>query len=359
VLAALVGLVLRPVSAWVSARVDRLLYGDRAEPYQLARQLGARLREGVESTHVPDAVCQIVVSALRLPGAALEATTPGRTRRLASVGAADPGMVLEAFDLRYQGQRVGRLLVAPRAGQDRLDELDRAALQPLADLAAPAVSALSLRKELDASQAQLVSAREVERRRLRRDVHDGVGPSLAAIRLRVDTATALLPPGSPSGPLLADVSRDLREIVHEMRRITDDLRPPTLERLGLAGALAELVERLSVPALPVSLILPDRLPGLPPAVELAAYRIAAEALANTIRHSAATRATVCAAAADDVLIVTVTDNGTGIRPGGGGGLGLRSMAQRADDLGGACEVRSGQGGTTLTARLPIQLVVYQ
>ncbi|HKT04987.1 MAG TPA: hypothetical protein VJT31_36190, partial [Rugosimonospora sp.] len=132
-LAALVGLVLRPISAWVSARVDRLLYGDRAEPYQLARQLAARLRDGVASARIPEAVCQIVVSALRLPGAALEATTG----RLAAVGAVDGGAVLEPFELRYQGQRVGRLLVAPREGQQRLDELDRAALQPLADLAAP------------------------------------------------------------------------------------------------------------------------------------------------------------------------------------------------------------------------------
>jgi signal transduction histidine kinase len=285
----------------------------------------------------------------------LEATTAGGVRRLAAVGAPAPGAALEPFELRYHGQPVGRLLVAPRTGQDRLDELDRAALQPLADLAAPAVSALALREELAASRARLVAARELERHRLRRDVHDGVGPSLAAIRLRVETATALLPAGSPSAPLLADVCRDLQEIGAEMRRITDDIPPPALHRLGLADALAELVDRLSNPALPIELGVPDRLPLLAPAVELAAYRIAAEALANTIRHAAATRATVRLAAAEDALILTVADDGCGIRPGTGrSGLGLRSMAERASDLGGTCQVRGGRGGTTLTARLPVR-----
>ena len=353
VLAALVGLVLRPVGSWASVRLDRLLYGDRAQPYQLARQLAARLRDAASPAQVPDAVCQIVVSALRLPAAALEATGPGRVSRLAAVGVAGGDATLEPFELRHNGQRVGRLLVAPRAGQDRLDELDRAALQPLADLAAPAVSALSLRAELEASRAQLSTAREVERRRLRRDVHDGVGPSLAAIRLRVETALALLPPGSPSGSLLADVSRELREVGTEMRRITDDVRPPVLARLGLAGALAELVDRLSSPALPIELVLPDQLPELSPAAELAAYRIGAEALANAIRHAAASRATVRLAAAADAVVLTVTDDGTGIRRGADrAGLGLRSMADRAADAGGVCEVRGGRRGTTVTVRLP-------
>jgi two-component system, NarL family, sensor kinase len=347
VLAALVGLVLRPVGAWVSMRVDRLLYGDRAEPYQLARQLAARLRDGVGPAQVPDVVCQIVVSALRLPAAALEASGG---RRLAGVGTVTSG---EPVELRYHGQLVGRLLAAPRAGQDRLDELDRAALQALADLAAPAVSALSLRKELAASRAQLVAAGEVERRRLRRDVHDGLGPSLAAIRLQVETALAVLPPGSPSGSLLTDAARELREIGAELRRITDDQLPPALERLGLGGALAELIDRLSNPALRIELDLPDRLPALAPVVELAAYRIAAEALANAIRHSGGTRATVRLTDAGDGLVLTVTDDGTGIPAGAGRtGLGLRSMAERAADLGGTCQVRGGRTGTTLTARLP-------
>jgi signal transduction histidine kinase len=351
VLAALVGLVLRPISGWVSVRVDRLLYGDRAEPYQVARRLAGRLRDGVGPAQVPVAVCQIVVSGLRLPGAALEATVSGRARRLAVVG--DVGGALEPIDLRHHGQLVGRLLVPPRAGQAHLDEMDRAALEALADMAAPAVSALCLREELEASRARLVSAQEEERRRLRRDVHDGLGPSLAAVRLRLDTAVALLPPGSASGSLLADASLQLQEIAAEMRRITENLRPPALERFGLAGALADLVERISSPALPAILDPVANLPTLDPDVELAAYRITAEALANAVRHSGATTVTVTVAATSDSVRITVTDNGTGIGSvTTGDGVGLRSMADRAADVAGSCEVCSGPGGTTVTAHLP-------
>jgi signal transduction histidine kinase len=361
VLAALVGLVLRPISQEVLRRVDRMLYGDRAEPYQLTRQLAARIRDGASSAQVPNAVCQVVVSALRLPGAALDATSAGRTRQLAAVGELAPADRLEVVELRYQGRLVGRLLVMPRTGQAGLDDLDRAALQPLADLAAPAVSAILLQEELETSRARLVNVREEERSRLRRDVHDGMGPSLAAIRLQIDAAVALLPPDTVSGSLLTGASNDLRDIVTEMRHITDNLRPPALERLGLACALTDLAERLSTPALPVGTTLPGLLPAVPAAVELAAYRITAEAVANAIRHSAGTRVLVSLSSSDDMLVLTVSDNGTGIngpgisRSGARQGIGMSSMQHRAMDLGGTCEVQSSGAGTTVTARLPVRL----
>jgi two-component system NarL family sensor kinase len=353
ILAALVGLVLRPIGRGLARRVDRLLYGDRAEPYQVARRLAGRLREGVDPAQVPVAVCQIVVSGLRLPGAALDAPVGGQVGRLAAVGELG-GAVLEPFELRYQGETVGCLRVAPRTGQARLDELDRAALRPLADLAAPAVSALRLQKELTASRALLASVREEERHRLRRDVHDGVGPSLAAIRLRVDTAAALLPAGSASVSLLADVSLELGRIDTEMRRIIRQLPALPPDWNGLPANLGELVDRLSSPALPVELEVAARLPALPPAVEVAAYRIAAEALTNAVRHSGASRATVRVVLRDETLMVTITDDGTGIRTDApAAGMGLVSMNQRAAEVGGECRIDSNSDGTVVCARLPV------
>jgi signal transduction histidine kinase len=147
--------------------------------------------------------------------------------------------------------------------------------------------------------------------------------------------------------------------MHEVRRITENLRPPALEQLGLCGALAQLVHRLSGPALPIQVELAERLPALAPATELAAYRIAAEALANTIRHAGATRALVRLTGSDDAITVTVADNGTGVPSGAAGsGVGLTSMAERAADLGGVCEVSSGGAGTTVTARLPARPSVF-
>jgi signal transduction histidine kinase len=353
VLAALVGLVLRPIGRRLAVQVDRLLYGDRAEPYQVARRLAGRLRDGVDPAQVPVAVCQIVVSGLRLPGAALDAPVGGQVGRLAAVGELE-GAVLEPFELRYQGKSVGCLRVAPRTGQTRLDELDRAALRPLADLAAPAVSALRLQEELTASRALLASVREEERHRLRRDVHDGVGPSLAAIRLRVDTAAALLPAGSASTSLLADVSLELSRIDTEMRRIIRQLPALPPDWHGLPATLGELVDRLSSPALPVELEVAARLPALPPAVEVAVYRIAAEALTNTVRHSGAARATVRVVPGDETLLLTIADDGTGIHTGApAAGMGLISMAQRAAEVGGECRIDSDTNGTVVRARLPV------
>jgi two-component system, NarL family, sensor kinase len=350
VLAALVGLVLRPAAHWVQRRIDHLLYGDRAEPYQLARHLADSLRDGADAAQVPLAVCQIAVSALRLPAAELVAVTGSNPRRLALVGDADVG---EEFDLRYQGRLVGYLRVAPRTGESALDELDAAALGPLVDLAAPAVSAILLAEELESSRARVASAREDERSRLRRDVHDGIGPSLAAIRLQVDTAAVLLPPGSPSGSLLARISAELGQAVAEIGRVTENLRPPVLDERGLAGALTELVDRLGSPGLPIALDLPTALPPLPPAVELAAYRITAEALANAIRHAAATRIRVDLAVRDGALVLRIRDDGLGLRAGRVPGVGLASMAQRAADLGGTCDVDGSGRGTTVTAHLPL------
>jgi two-component system, NarL family, sensor kinase len=354
-LAALIGLVLRPVSGWVLGRLDRLMYGDRAEPYLIARRLAARLRDSVSDSDVPETVCQIVVSALRLPAAALETTAGGQQRLFAEVGRPFAGGVLEPFDLRYRGQRVGRLMVQPRTRQDRLDELDRSALQSLADLAAPAVSALTLHQELRQSQVRLLGAREEERQRICQDVHDELGPLLAAVRLRVDTAAALLPAGSPGAPLLADASEHLQRVVGEMRLITENQPPTAVARQGLPAALAELAGRLSGAALRIELALPGQLPPVPSTVATAAYRIAAEALTNVIRHARATQATVRVTATATTLTIAVSDNGTGIRsrPAGRAGMGLRSMAARARELGGTCQVRRRHGGTTVTARLPL------
>ncbi|MBO0870212.1 MAG: hypothetical protein J2P15_16770 [Micromonosporaceae bacterium] len=354
-LAALIGLVLRPVSGWVVGWLDRLMYGDRAEPYLVARRLAARLRDTVSDREVPETVCQIVVSALRLPAAALEATVDGQQRLLAEVGRPFAAGVLEPFDLRHRGQCVGRLLVRPRTRQDRLDELDRSALQSLADLAAPAVSALALHQELRQSRVLLLGAREQERQRIRQDVHDELGPLLAAVRLRVDTASALLPAGSPGAPLLADASEHLQRVAGEMRLITENRLSTAVARQGLPAALAELAGRLSGPALQIELALPGRLPPVPSSVATAAYRIAAEALTNVVRHAWATRATVRVTATTASLTITVSDNGTGIgsRPAGSTGMGLQSMAARARELGGTCRVGGGQRGTTVTARLPL------
>lgn len=285
VLAVLAGLGIRPLVTWVNRRVEAVFSGERTRPYEVLRALAARLRDGLSPAKVPETVCRTVVHTLRLPAAALVAALVAQTRhgprRLAMVGASDLRDLNEAFELRYRGSAIGRLWVRRREGQQELEELDRTVLQALADQAAPAVAGLRLLEDLQASRERLVAAREEERLRLHRDLPDGIGPTLAGIRLQLDTARAALPADSPASELLHQVGSDIGAVVAELRLVTDSLRPPALDHFGLAGAVRELVNRLSSPALPINL---SRLPA---AVEVALYRTLAEALTNIIRHAPA------------------------------------------------------------------------
>ncbi|MFB7613241.1 ATP-binding protein [Kitasatospora sp. NPDC056181] len=374
---------------WAVGLVDRLYYGDRAQPYQVLRTLAGQVRQTVDPERLPAALCATVAEELRLPGVALSVTTRAGRRRLAAVGRLDgPG---QDFALVHHGTVIGELTVAPREGEERLDPGDIDILRSLADQVSPAVASLQLREDLQASREQIVAAREEERRWLRRDIHDGLGPALAGLRLRVDNAASgaasgtaseaagSAVPGSGPGAGLAEtlhgISGDLAMAIKEVRRITDRLGPAPLGEFGLARAVQQLAANFSGAALTVTASMaPDPLPDLPAAVEVAAYRITAEALNNVLRHARARRAQVSVRVDAETLTLTVQDDGVGVgeatgagRPpeeaaestGGtsgwaGGGVGLRSMADRAAEIGGRCTVapRAGEHGTRVLAVLP-------
>ncbi|MGH3426101.1 MAG: GAF domain-containing sensor histidine kinase, partial [Mycobacteriales bacterium] len=268
ILAALAGFWMHSLISWVNQRVDKVFYGERARPYEVVRGLAARLRDGLSPAEVPDIVCQTVVHTLRLPAAAVEAQTRERPHPLALVGVGEIGDLTEWFELCYRGTTVGRLWVQPRQGQPKLDDLDRKVLQSLADQAAPAVAGLQLLEELRGSRERLVAAREEERFQLRRELHDGIGPMLAGVRLQLDTARAALSPDSAATSLLQQAASNISIVVSELRSITNSLRPPLLDQLGLAGAVRELVTRLSSPTFHIHLRMPPDLSGLPAAVEV-------------------------------------------------------------------------------------------
>lgn len=209
------------------------------------------------------------------------------------------------------------------------------------------------------SREQLVRAHEIERRRLGRDLHDGLGPTVAGLHLRVDTALALLPRDpARSAELLVAVRTELVELIAEIRRIVDDLRPSGLEEVGLAAAVARAVvaEAAGTGAgTPVIEVEPAILPPLPAEVELAAYRIAVEAVTNARRHAnGATRCTVSLQADGRWLRVAVADDGPGLAPDAPAGVGLASMRERAREIGGALTVAAVPGGGTMVvATLPL------
>lgn len=350
-----IGLVLRPTGRWALRVVDRFYYGERARPYHVVRDLAERLSRAVGPGDAPRLLSETVVRTLRLPGARVVVHTRAGPRELAVAG--DPGPDCVVFPLTYEGASIGHLLVPPRPGDRTLDRQDHGVLRFLADQASPAIASLRLYEDLQASREQLVIAREEARRRLRHDLHDGLGPTLSALRLQVDTARAAVTAGSPAVLPLLDVSEGIGQAIVELRRITDGLSPAALDRLGLPFALRQLAERLGGrsagrPQIDV-IVHPDPLPPLPAAVEVAVYRIGGEALNNVVRHSGAAHALLAVRVAPGAITVEVSDDGCGLPPHRtGGGVGLRSMAERAEELGGSFTAENGPLGVVVRASIP-------
>ena len=357
VLATAVGAAaLFPLRDRVQRRVDRLFYGDRGVPYEALARLGRRVEESGDTDSALNSVVKTIADSLRLPYAALELRLADGWRQAAAYGHA-PAEVT-TFPLISQRETVGRLVVGTRSPGERLGPDDVRLLADLARQAGPATHAVALREALDASRAGLVAAREEERRRLRRDLHDGLGPTLAGLTLGLDTARTRSAGQPELLELLGKLKAETQRAVTDVRRIVYGLRPPALDEFGLIGSLREEVGRLQyeVPALAVTLDAPgEDLTDLPAAVEVACFRIVTEALTNVVRHAHATRCSV-RIQLDHGLAVDVRDDGVGLPEGWRTGVGIASMRERVAELGGTLVIEPGlPHGTRISAHLPAAL----
>lgn len=212
-------------------------------------------------------------------------------------------------------------------------------------------------EDLQRSRERLVTAREEERRRLRRDLHDGLGPRLAGLTLRLETAREHLARDAEAEALLADLAERTREAIADIRGLVYELRPPALDDLGLVSALGEQAAQYEAGGVSIAVeASDDELRHLPAAVEVAAYRIVQEAMTNVVRHSGARRCTVRLALASGALCLEIEDDGRGVEPHARAGVGLASMRERAEELGGTCTIdRLATGGTRVRALLPCRV----
>ena len=354
-IAALVALPLRDV---LQRAVSRLLYGERDEPVRAIRRLGERLDLATDPGLAFPAIVDTVADALRLPFVALDVLDDaGATVRAAERGR--PGPTVISIDLGYGAEHVGSLRLGTRSGERAFRPDEQRLLQDLARQAGAAVHAHRLREDLVRSRERLVLAREEERRRLRRDLHDGLGPSLASIGLRAEAAGATLTSDPEvAGRLLDELGAEVQATLADVRRLVDGLRPPALDELGLIGAIRAQATRLeaggagSGTAISVEAS-PTPFPDVPAGVEVAAYRIVAEAMTNAVRHAAAATCRV-RIDADVDLRLEIVDDGRGLPQTVVRGTGLDSMSARAAELGGTFHVeRRRGGGTVVDARLPL------
>jgi signal transduction histidine kinase len=340
--AGLVAVLFAPLRNRLQRGVNHLMYGERDEPYTVLSRLGQRL----EVTLAPDAalraIVETVAQALRLPHAAITLKQGGEFAVAAEYGTAAGDPVV--LPLAYQREQVGQLILAPRSPGEKFTSSDRRLLNDLARQAGVAIHALRLTADLQRSRERLVSAREEERRRLRRDLHDGLGPQLAAQTLKLGAARSLYPRDpAAADALLAELETETEAALADVRRLVYNLRPPALDELGLAGAVREAATQYgaggaakssgNAARLHISVAAPERLPPLPAAVEVAAYRITQEALTNVVRHAGA-RSCQIRLSLGGALEMEITDDGVGLPEDRHAGVGLTSMRERAVELGG-------------------------
>jgi signal transduction histidine kinase len=360
----LAAVMFQPLRDRLQRGVNRLIYDERDDPYAVLSRLGERL----ESTLAPDAVLPAVTRTLReeltLPYAEIQLRRKEGFETAAVAG--EPGKNALSLPLVYGGETVGRLVVRPRTGDENFGPTERRLLEDLAhQIGASAHAALMtdealrLSADLQRSRERLVEAREEERRRLRRDLHDGLGPQLSSQALTIDAALTLMRRDPDAAEeLLLELKTDAQDAVTDIRRLIYGLRPPALDDLGLLGALRESAAQYRAKGLAVCVEAPKSLPPLPAAVEVACYRIAQEALTNVARHATANACTIYLAIEDpDVLCVEVRDDGRGMPDPGEStsvGVGLTSMRERATELGGSLVIEPlPDGGTRVSACLPL------
>src|SRR5207253_4564767 len=280
----------QPLREWLQRGVNRLLYGQRDDPYAVLSRLGQRLETSLAPDAVLPAIVQTVRDALKLSYAAISLQQDGASV-LAAASGISQGSLLE-LPLVHQAEPVGHLLLGPRAPGESFSPADRRLLEDLARQAGVAVHAVRLTADLQRARERLVTTREEERRRLRRDLHDGLGPTLAALNLQAGVVRKLIPQDpTAADEMVGEWRTTLRTAIADIRRLVYELRPPALDELGLVGAMRQQAAQYSTNhdtnALHAVVEAPDPMASLPAAVEVAVYRITQEALANVVHHAQA------------------------------------------------------------------------
>jgi signal transduction histidine kinase len=348
---AIVAICFQPVRQWLQQAINRFVYGDRDDPYAAIARLGRRLDAITTPDELLPTIVETVAQALKLPYAAITLRSDSSLAPAVSYGALPERGQLLTRPLTYNAEPVGELILAPRTPTESLAASDLRLLDDLTRQIGVAAHTVQLTADLQRSREQLVIAREEERRRIRNDLHDGLGPVLSGLKLRAETVRNLVVDNPQVDALLDDIAARTETAVSDVRRLVYSLRPPALDDLGLGAALQELGAQT---ALPVTVTLPNPMPPVSAAVEVAVFRIAQEALTNVARHADATTAHIELRIDPDQLAMSISDDGRGLPPETRAGVGLRSMRERVSELGGAMTIESSDGlGSTIRITIPM------
>ena len=339
----IIALLFQPARIWLQRSVNRWLFGERDDPASVLTRLTNEMEAANSGATLLSSLVITIASSLKLPYVAVWIGEGEGTDVLAAeVGT--PTRQVESIPLLHQQETIGRLEIAPRSPSETLSPAERPLLIAIARLIATTARMIQLTDEVQDARVRTVSAREEERRRLRRDLHDGLGPVLASQGLKLAAARQLLRARPEvAEKLLDEVMHEGENTVGEVRRLVYALRPPTLDELGLVQAIREHIDTVRV-AVPVQITLhaPAKLPEISAAIEVAAFRIMQEALSNVIRHAHAHHCAITIQLNDNLeaLEITVQDDGVGLPAATRRGVGLLSMHERAAEVGGLCHIES-------------------
>ena len=347
-----IAVLFHPMLVLFRTAANRTFYGERHDPYKALHLLGRQLEATLKPEELSLSIVQTVAHTLRLPYVAL-VTGTGQT---VAVGQAI-GQPLE-FAMLNRGQRVGALIVSSRHAGEAFSKGEMQLLEDLAARAGVAVQEASLARQLQASKEAIVLGREEERKRIRRDLHDGLGPSLASLSMQLQvTRSVMTSDPSRAEQMVLTATHGVQAAIADIRRLVYDLRPPALDDLGLGGALRQQLEQMVGVQVDAQI---EDLEPLPAAVEVAAYRIACEALNNVAKHAGASVVTLRLGMFDRGLSLEVNDDGCGLPVLPNAGVGLSSMRERALELGGLLSIESAEvsgtraNGTRVSAWLPVR-----
>ncbi|HEY5729272.1 MAG TPA: histidine kinase [Anaerolineales bacterium] len=354
----LIAVLFQPLRERLQRGVNRLIYGDRDDPIEVLSRLGKQMEVALPSDQVLPSLVKTIAQTLKLPYVGI--TQKGRSD--ISFGRETENPV--SFPFIFQGETTGVLLASPRSPSESFSSAEARLLQNLARQAGVVVRNAQLAADLQRSRQTLVTAREEERHRLRRDLHDGIGPTMAGLTLKLDVARDLVSSNLESGKkedleeamqLLNELKSQTQETVQNIRHIVHTLRPPSLDVLGLVPALQAHFGQVAAPrSLNIQMTTaPQSFPRLSAAVEVAAYRIILEAVTNVINHAQAEICKVSLSFENGSLIMEIKDDGMGLPKVRKQGIGLDSMRERAEELGGRLELSSSSYGTQVCAEIPI------
>jgi signal transduction histidine kinase len=347
-----VAVLFHPLRERLQRIVDRFVFGERHNPYAVISRLSERLESNVSPGTLLPGIAEMVAQALKLPYVAIALKEGDHFQTDAVYGQpADQGRITK-IPLPYAQEIIGQMVIGQSTGDKPLDGAEHQLLENIARQTGIAAHAVQLSIALQQSRQHIITAREEERRRLRRDLHDGIGPTLAAQTIKVGAARALIENNPQiAAAILTELETSLATSMMDIRRLVYDLRPPALDQFGLAGAVEEFARQFSENGIAFHLDMPEKLPPLPAAVEVAAYRIVQEAVNNVIRHSHAENCQIFVGV-NGALTLSIQDDGVGLPAEIKHGVGLNSIRERVEELGGSLTLTSHQG-TQLNVRISL------